>query len=191
MYHLYKVYYFQNKKNQKFFYLFLSLGSVAGGTLVTITGDGFTPADTRVIVGSIEYTSMATITYSQIQFITQIPPTSYIDQTIPIPIKILVGTNSAVCSSGQCTYKWAQSVTPYLTSVSPSSITGPQTLTLTGQNFAAMGSILPSNVNVTVDGGSCNVTSVTNSTITCNIGNTEAGNYSVVASINGRNLLKK
>jgi hypothetical protein len=191
VYHLYKVYYFQNKKNQKFFYLFLSLGSVAGGTLVTITGDGFTPADTRVIVGSIEYTSMATITYSQIQFITQIPPTSYIDQTIPIPIKILVGTNSAVCSSGQCTYKWAQSVTPYLTSVSPSSITGPQTLTLTGQNFAAMGSILPSNVNVTVDGGSCNVTSVTNSTITCNIGNTEAGNYSVVASINGRNLLKK
>jgi hypothetical protein len=189
VYHLYKVYYFQNKKNQKFFYLFLSLGSVAGGTLVTITGDGFTPADTRVIVGSIEYTSMATITYSQIQFITQIPPTSYIDQTIPITI--LVGTNSAVCSSGQCTYKWAQSVTPYLTSVSPSSINGPQTLTLTGQNFAATGSISPSNVNVTVDGGSCNVTSVTNSTITCNIGNTEAGNYSVVASINGRNLFKK
>ncbi|CAF4969288.1 unnamed protein product, partial [Rotaria magnacalcarata] len=30
-------------------------GSTAGGTQITITGDGFIPSDTRVIVGSIEY----------------------------------------------------------------------------------------------------------------------------------------
>jgi hypothetical protein len=166
----------------------LSLGSIAGGTLVTIAGDGFTPADTRVIVGSIEYTSIATITYSQIQFITQVPPSSYIGQTIPITI--LVGANQALCSSGACTYKWAPNITPYLTSVSPTSISGPQTLTLTGQNFAATGSISASNVVVTVDGEPCNATSATNSTITCNIGSTEAGNYSVSATITGINLFK-
>ncbi|CAF3592631.1 unnamed protein product [Rotaria sordida] len=158
-------------------------GSIVGGTQVTITGDGFIPDDTRVIVGSIEYTSLATITYSQIQFITQQPPSSYIDQTIPI--RILIGTNQAVCSSGSCTFNWTRSVTPYLTSVSPTSINGPQTLTLTGQNLEATGSISSANTHVTVDGQPCNVTSVSNSSITCAIGNTQVGNYSIVASIDG------
>lgn len=151
---------------------------------MTISGDGFVPGDTRVIVGSIEYTSVATITYSQIEFETTVPPPNYIDQTIPIII--LVGSSQAVCSSGSCSFKWAQSVTPYLTSVSPSSINGPQTLTLTGQNFAGSSSVSASNVNVNVNGVSCNVTSATNSTIVCNIGSIQAGNYSVVASINGK-----
>jgi hypothetical protein len=160
------------------------LGSVSGGTVVTINGDGFTPADTRVIVGSIEYTSIATITYSQIIFTTQVVPVGYIDQTIPITI--LVGSNIAICSSGACTYKWALSVTPYLTSVSPTSITGPQTLTLTGQNLAAAGSIVVANIHVTVGGQSCNVTAATNSTITCQINSIPVGNYSIGASIDGR-----
>ncbi|CAF0819146.1 unnamed protein product [Rotaria sp. Silwood1] len=158
-------------------------GSTAGGTQVTITGDGFTPSDTRVIVGSIEYTSQATITYSQIQFITQQPPLNYIDQTIPITI--LVRINQTVCSSGSCTYKWAQSVTPYLTSINPTSISGPQTLTLTGQNLAATGSISAANIHVTIGGQPCNVTSTSNSSITCDIGNIQAGNHSIVAHIDG------
>ncbi len=168
------------------FFFYFSLGSIAGGTLITISGDGFTPADTRVIIGSIEYTSMATITYSQIQFITQVPLSNYINQ--PIPITILVGTNYAVYSPGPYTYTWAQSATPTLVSVSPTSISGPQTLTLTGQNFAATGSISASAVSVTVNGQPCNVTAATNSTITCNVGSVQAGNYSVAVSINGITL---
>ena len=158
-------------------------GSIIGGTQVTITGDGFSPSDTRVIVGSIEYTSSATITYSQIQFITQTPPAEYIDQSIPITI--LIGTNQAVCSAGSCTYTWSSGATPSLTSVSPTSITGAQTLTLTGANFAATGSIASSDVHVTINGESCNVTSATNSSITCNVGSIAAGNYSIVAFIDG------
>lgn len=150
---------------------------------MTILGDGFTPADTRVIIGSIEYTANATITYSQIQLRTQAPPTAYLNQ--PIPITILVGTNRAVCSSGTCTYQWAQSATPSLTSVSPNSINGPQTLTLNGQNFAPGGSILPSDVTVTVSGQQCSVTAATNTIITCSIGSVPAGTYPVVISING------
>ncbi|CAF4415593.1 unnamed protein product, partial [Rotaria magnacalcarata] len=53
-----------------------------------------------------------------------------------IPITILVGENSAICSSVSCNFTWAQSVTPYLVSVNPTSINGPQTLTLMGQNLA-------------------------------------------------------
>lgn len=150
---------------------------------MTITGDGFTPADTRVIVGDIEYTSFATITYTQIQFITQVPPASYINQAIPI--KVLVGTNEAICSSAPCTYQWAQSATPSLTSVSPTSITGPQTLTLTGQNFDPTNSLLVTDVTVTINGTSCAVTSITNTAITCNIGSIEVGTHLVAISIDG------
>jgi hypothetical protein len=69
--------------------------------------------------------------------------------------------------------------------VSPTSITGPTTLTLTGQNFQAIGSVMAANIHVTINGHACNATSITNSSITCSIGNVEAGNYSVVASIDG------
>jgi hypothetical protein len=189
VYHHYKVYTFQNEMNiSHFFFLSSCLGSVAGGTLVTITGDGFVSADTRVIVGSIEYTSTASITYTQIQFTTQQPPAAYIDQTIPITI--LIGTNSAVCSPGPCSYKWAQSVTPILTSISPTSITGPNTLTLTGHNLAAVVSLSASNTHVSIDGQSCTVSSATNSTIVCAVGATEAGNYSVGVSIDGKIFLE-
>lgn len=174
-------------RNRNYFSLFI-LGSITGGTEVTILGDGFTPADTRIIVGSIDYTSMATITYSSIQFITQTPPQSYIDQTIPITV--LVGTNSAVCASGPCTFKWAQSVTPSLISVSPSSITSSQVLTLTGQNLSPGGAVVAGDVEVTVDSDPCNVTAVSNSSITCNIGNVQAGRFPIVVSINGNFFLK-
>jgi hypothetical protein len=151
---------------------------------VTIIGDGFTPANTRVLVGSTEYTSVATITYSQITFTTSaLTISAYLDQNIPVII--YVGTNSAVCLSSTCTFRWSTSVTPYINSVSPTSISGPTTLTLTGQNLQAIGSVTAANTHVSINGHACNVTSITNSSIICSIGSVEAGNYSVVASIDG------
>lgn len=129
---------------------------------------------------------MATITYSQITLITQVPDPSYINQAIPI--RILVGSNEAVYSPNSYTYQWAQSVTPSLTSVSPNSMSGPQTLTLTGQNFPTSGSITTSDVTVTINGQSCVVTAVTGSTITCNIGSIQAGNHAIAVLINGMTL---
>jgi hypothetical protein len=161
-----------------------SRGSFIGGTLITINGDGFTSADTRLIVGSTDYTNLATVTYSQITFITPaLTIGAYLDQDIPVTI--LVGTNKAVCLPSACTFRWSTSVTPYINSVSPTSITSPTTLTLTGQNFQATGSVTAANIHVTIHGHACNVTSMTNSSITCSIGNIEAGNNSIVASIDG------
>ena len=161
-----------------------SQGSVIGNTQVIITGDGFEPDDTRIIVGSIEYTSSATITYSQIRFVTQIPPSIYINQAIPITI--LIGSNQALCSANTCTYTWSEQVTPYLTSVSPTSISGPQTLNLTGGNFKALGVTNPSNVHVSIKNVVCNVTSVTNTTILCDISSIENGNYPIVIMIDSK-----
>ncbi|CAF3954248.1 unnamed protein product [Rotaria sp. Silwood2] len=158
-------------------------GSIYGGTEVTITGDGFIPIDTRIIVGSIEYTSMATITYSQIIFTTQIPPTEYINQIIPITI--LVGTNIAICSFETCSFTWAESVTPYLDSVYPTSIAGPQLLTLTGRNIAMNDTMSSTSIHVTINRQICNVTSVSNSTIVCQIDSIQVGVHPIVASIDG------
>lgn len=163
------------------------VGSTAGGTLVTISGDGFTPEDTRVIVGRMEYTSQANITYTQIRFITQLPPSAYIDQAIPVTV--LVGTNAALCSSGSCTFTWARRLTPLLTSLTPTSITSSSTLTLTGQNFAAAGGPLAvSSVTVTVNGQACNVTSASNATITCQTPSLPLGNHSLTVSIAGESV---
>lgn len=159
------------------------LGSIYGGTEVTISGDGFIPADTRILVGSVEYTSNATITYSEIKFITQTSLLADIDQSIPITI--LVGTNTAVCLSEICSFTWAEEVTPHLDSVDPSSITGSQSITLTGRNFNPIGTTSTINTHVTINGQICNVTSVSNSTISCDISGMQAGLYPISAFIDG------
>jgi len=158
-------------------------GSTAGGTVVIISGDGFTPENTRIILGSEEYTLSANISYSQIRITTGIPPQLYINQNIPV--SILVGTNPAVCSTSSCTYQWADSVTPSLNTVSPSSVSGPQTLTLTGQNLNPTGSVSLANIHVAINGRPCNVTAATNSTIQCTIESLPVGNYSIATSIDG------
>ena len=126
---------------------------------------------------------MANITYSQIQFTTGVPPPTYINQ--PIPITILIGNNPAVCSVETCSFTWSESVTPYIDAVDPTSVTGPQLLTLTGRNLQAIGAVLTSSTHVTIGGQICDVTSVTNDTISCQIGSIEVGDHSIVASIDG------
>ncbi|CAF4352540.1 unnamed protein product, partial [Rotaria magnacalcarata] len=167
------------------FFLFIHLGSILGGTQVTINGNGFAPANTRVIIGRIDYTSQSTITYSQIIFTTpSVPSNLYINQAIPVTI--LIGTNRAICSSATCMFQWSTSDTPFIDSVSPTAITGTQILTLTGRNLAANPTAaIPSNTHVSINGTSCNVTSITNSTILCQISGAAAGNYSILVSIDG------
>jgi hypothetical protein len=109
---------------------------------------------------------------------------AYLDQDLPITI--LVGTNTVVCSPTNCTYRWSSSVTPYITSVSPTSISGSTTLTITGQNLQASSSITAANTDVTINDHLCNVTSITNATIICQTDFVEAGNYTVDASIDGK-----
>lgn len=172
------------------FLLFVfSLGSTAGGTVVIISGDGFTPEKTRIILGDYEYTSSANISYSQIRITTDIPPQQYINQNIPVTV--LVGTNPVVCSISSCTYQWTDGATPTLNLVSPSSVSGPQTLTLTGQNLNPTGSVSLSDIHVVINGRQCNVTAATNSTIQCAIESLPVGNYSIVTSIDGKILCKK
>lgn len=144
-------------------------------------GDGFIPSDTRVFIDDEDYTNLATISYSQINF-TILRPATLIDHTGII--RIFLGSNRAVCLLSSCTFQWTTSVTPYLDSVNPTVITGPATLTLSGRNLMGYGGT-SATTHVSVDGSSCNITSMTNSTIVCILGDTEAGDRIIVGSIDG------
>lgn len=152
-----------------------------GGTQVTINGDGFTVGDTRLIIAGIDYTSSATITYTQINFTTP-TETTYVNRNLTV--LIVIGTNNAVCLAPSCTFQWSTSITPYFDSVSPSQISGPTVLTLTGRSLTVAGGTT-SNTKVTIGGTLCNVTSMTNSLLTCEIGNIEAGNHTITGLIDG------
>lgn len=85
-----------------------------------------------------------------------------------------------------CTYTWSQDATPYLTSVSPTSITGSQTLNLIGENFAVLSATNALNVQVSINNEICNVTSVTNTTIVCDIASISNGNYPIIITIDSK-----
>jgi len=155
-----------------------SMGSVFGGNDVIITGDGFVPEDTRLFIAGTDYTSLATITYSRIVFKA---PAEYMYVNVNISVLVLVGTTQAVClasSPSSCTYQWSTNMASYLDSISPTSINGPTTLTLTGRNLLIGGGVI-ANTKIIINENRCNVTSITNTSIVCQIGSIEAGNYSI------------
>lgn len=162
-------------------------GSIMGGTEVIISGDGFTMDNTRILVGEIEYTLLANITYSQIRFFTTVPPQTYLNHMIPI--KVFIGTNPAVCLLNSCSFTWSTVLTPSLSSVNPISITGPQNISITGQNFNPTGFVSLNDIEVRIDGQSCYVISISNSSIDCQIGSLPSGSYSISVSIDSKYLM--
>ena len=167
-------YRFQAQINQ----IYPTEGSIAGGTEITIVGDGFIPEETRLIVGSIDYTSLAIITYTQIRFITEASPSAYMDQSIPITI--LIGLYPAVCTIHACTFIWSSRVTPSLTSLVPHTITDAQLLTLTGEHLDS------SRSNISIGNQICTIIFASNTTIQCQISHLSAGNYSIMGSVEGK-----
>lgn len=162
-------------------YVFSRLGSIMGGTLVTINGDGFTPGDTRLVMAGTDYTSLANISYTQIVFMT---PSQQIYVNVNLSVIVTVGTNQAVCSLPPCTFQWSTAITPYLDSVSPNQTSGPTMLTLTGRNLN-IGGGMASNTIITIGDSQCNITSMTNTVINCQTGSISAGNYTIAGLING------
>ncbi|CAF3925163.1 unnamed protein product [Rotaria sp. Silwood2] len=151
------------------------------GTEVTINGDGFMPGDTRLIIAGTDYSNIANISYTRIVFTTPSQMT-YINQNLTVVV--LIGMNEAICLNTSCTFQWSTSITPYLDSVSPNQISGPTALTLTGRNLIVGGGSA-SDTLVTISGNPCNITSMTNTLIGCQLGDIEAGNHSIAGLING------
>lgn len=156
------------------------IGSIYGGTSVTIEGDGFIPDQTLIFIGSINCTSSATITSSRITFIT---PIQEVAIDTDLSMTVWVNMYQAVCFADPCHYRWATEVTGYLTSVNPTVINGPMSLTFTGENLPDGSDI--NSTHVTINGSVCTITTMTNTSIDCYIENVEVGVHPVLGFIDG------
>lgn len=156
-----------------------AVGSVGGGTLLTIIGTGFLPA--------LNYQSITqTIKVGNSDCIVQTTAGSTITcitspQTTTSLLTLTVGTASAT-SSG---FSYDLASSPTITTISPNyaSTIVKTTLTITGTNFtpSAAGS-----VSVFVGIAECYVTASTSTSITCNMLGGPSGSWLMVVRIPGR-----
>ncbi|CAF3294041.1 unnamed protein product [Rotaria sp. Silwood2] len=158
-----------------------TIGSIYGGTRVTIDGDGFVGDDTLVYIAGANYAYRGSESYSRITFTTPSELT-YIDTDLSLAV--FVRTSQSTCFTPSCHFSWATSVTPYFDSVSPSVIRGSTNLTITGQNLLS-GGRTAADVHVTINDHICNITQMRNDSIVCAVKGVEAGQHRIVGSIDG------
>ena len=142
-----------------------SSGSVHGGQTVVIAGNGFSGVleDTSVAVGT-ESCEVQEVTAGSVTCVTPAGSDGAAD--------FVVTSNGVEFPAVSFTYDSAAS-SPAVTTVSPTSGTGAQSLTVEGSNFG-------SSPVVTVGDVECAVTSSSSSSISCDLPSVPGGDYVVV-----------
>ena len=158
-----------------------SSGSQAGGTLVTITGDGFsnTTSDNVVEIGS----TMCDVVISS--FGTILCRTRASAEQAQQVIVTVRGSESECLAddSTDCEYTFALDRTPVVTQVFPTNIESPDT------EFRFQMSRLPSSANdvtVTVGNEVCNVTEVLSQLVKCVLPGVVFGTHKIVILVSGK-----
>ena len=159
------------------------IGSISGGTLVTIEGDGFIPGRTLIFIGNINCTSSATVTSSHITFIT---PSEALAIDTDLSITVWVNMYQAVCLADPCHYRWSTEVTASLVSVTPSVINSATNLIFIVENLPD--DTVLNSIHITINGSICMVTNMTNTTIDCYIEDVEVGVHPVLGFIDGLSI---
>ena len=139
-----------------------AIGSINGGQLITITGSGFCTSEGSTLVnvgsGSCEVSDVSPGS------ITCITPAGA-DGSATVSVE-----SCSVTATGDYTYSSSQS--PEITSINPSSASGPVSLTIIGSN-------LGSSALVTVGDHTCTVTSSSDSSVSCDLSALPGGQYAV------------
>ncbi|XP_071792804.1 fibrocystin-L-like isoform X2 [Asterias amurensis] len=99
-------------------------------------------------------------------------------------VEVIVNSIPSSCSGGQCTFEYSDDVTPKAFSSSPSigSAFLNTVLTLTGSGFSANSG----ENNVTLNDAVCEVTSFSETSISCSVGESVAGVFDVLVEVDGR-----
>lgn len=90
------------------------------------------------------------------------------------------------CSKRSCSFTFSSPATPALTSISPQKGTAGTDITLTGSGFSSN----IHEVNVTIGGTTCHVTSTSETTIKCSAGQSIGGSHEVVVKIGNKGFAK-
>ena len=144
-----------------------TFGSIHGGTLLTIHGNGFPRliSYVQVLIGSRACSIVRTVP-DQIQCLVPAQGST----VSPASIRVMFN-GITLRSSSNFTYDVR--VTPNITSVSPTSGFAGQRITLFGSNF------IPDQTNVSIGDTPCSLINVTSSTIACMVNSSPAGNRGV------------
>ncbi len=160
-----------------------AVGSFAGDTTVVIAGTGFLDEsgsnDISVRFGEITCDVQTDMyTYNEITCVT---PSSTNADAITYEVVVMVKSQQAHCV-GSCEYTYSQSATPQLDSVTPSTVSEPRSITLSGQRFTST----PSDVTVTIGSTACQVTNSGNQQITCDVETLPVGDNPIDVHIVGK-----
>ncbi|CAK8682970.1 unnamed protein product [Clavelina lepadiformis] len=86
-------------------------------------------------------------------------------------------------SSTSCDFEWTSEATPVVTSVSPSSVSAEDAITIKGSGFTSTGS--PAAV-ILVGGVLCTITAIDDTNIQCQLGNSPSGKQPIALNIVGK-----
>ena len=155
-------------------------GSIRGGTLVTVSGIGFSNISTHnyVSINNVECPINATTSYTTIQCIT---PDLNQEGTFNLIVTIrstLPQRNKRAKRSVQASivFQYSSLSTPHISSISPSS-------GQSGDEVVIYGQLLSSNASVSIGSAPCSVTSGNDTAISCILGASYVGTHPIEVSI--------
>ena len=133
-------------------------GSFGGGTLLTLSGKGFSVSESTVVTVCDNPCTIKQSSTTEIQCLAPANPSQ--DATLACDVSLVQDSGSVSLSSG---FSYDASITPTISSASPlrGGTGGGTLLTITGTGFASTGNI------VSIDGSICDVSSESSTEITC------------------------
>ncbi|XP_048254422.1 fibrocystin-L-like isoform X3 [Haliotis rufescens] len=150
-----------------------STGSVNGGTVLTINGNGFVVGETTVQVGG-EDCVVTAVTPSQVQCDTSSHAAGAVD--------VVVTSKGTTYPTKAAAFTYDAAATPTFTSVSPNAGVAGDVITVTGTGFstnAAENAIVINDIK-------CVVSAATATSATCTLGNQATGTYPIKVVVAGK-----